>query len=399
MNDCCVVGLGYIGLPTAALAADAGLNVLGVDIDKNIIEAIDRGELHIEEPHLKEIFFRNFNNGNLRVSNSPNYSKIFIIAVPTPVYYENLIPKPDLSFVFSAINSILGSLKKNSIVIIESTCPVSTTEEIGEFIQKNTHFAKDEIHLAYCPERVLPGNIINELKSNNRIIGCNDKDYRIRIKNFYSNFCTGRIFTTDIKTAELVKLTENAFRDVNIAFANEISIISDKLGVDVNQLIQLANFHPRVNILNPGCGVGGHCIPIDPWFLISAFPEDSKLMKQSRDVNEKKINWVADKIEKYIEEKYKKIEEFKIGIFGLTFKPNVDDLRESPSIKIISKLKIKYQLLFCEPNIEFHPEFNLLDIEEIKKNANLLVFLVAHDQFKKIDLSNTEYLDFCNLYG
>ncbi len=398
MKNCCVIGLGYIGLPTAALASSAGFKVLGVDINKKVLDCINSGLLHIDEPYLTEFVSESIKKGNLEISNVPDYSEIFIIAVPTPIYYVDSIPKADLKYVFKAIDSILNLLKRNSIVIIESTCPIGTTEEIRNHIQDFTNLRKDEIHLAYCPERVLPGQIIKELKSNNRIIGCSNKYYGNKIKKFYKSFCNGEIILTETKTAELVKLAENSFRDVNIAFANELSIISDNLGIDINELIKLANLHPRVNILKPGCGVGGHCIPIDPWFLISNFPNDSKLIKKAREVNEEKINWVSEKIEKHIKanrNKYPK--KIKIGIFGLSFKPNVNDLRESPSIKIISRLNENYNLLICEPNIENHPEFFLTDIEYTKKHSDLLVFLVAHDQFKDIDLSKVDFLDFCFL--
>ena len=398
MNDCCVIGLGYVGLPTAALVSNAGLKVLGVDINQKIVDSINRGDLHIKEPNLKELVLENIKRSNLKISDSPDSSKIFIIAVPTPIYYEESIPKADLRYVFAAISSILNLLKRDNIIIIESTCPIGTTEEIGDFIQNNTNFEKDEIHLAYCPERVLPGQIIKELRYNNRIVGCSNDKYGKIIKEFYESFCEGEIILTKIKGAEFIKLAENSYRDLNIAFANELSMISDKLDLDINELIKLANLHPRVNILKPGCGVGGHCIPIDPWFLISKFPNESKLIKKAREVNQEKINWVITKIENHIiKNNNKYLNQFKIGIFGLSFKPNVDDYRESPSITIIKKLKEKYNLLICDPNIKYHPELKLTTIQDTLDKSDLLIFLVAHKQFKNIDLSKSQYLDFCHL--
>tara|TARA_Y100001970_G_scaffold294355_1_gene451367 strand:- start:595 stop:1791 length:1197 start_codon:yes stop_codon:yes gene_type:complete len=398
MNTCCVIGLGYIGLPTAALLSDSGLEVLGVDINKNVVDIINKGDIHIEEPNLKEIVVKNVNKGTLKASSKPMPADVFLISVATPIDTSGQEPKPVLDFVYKAIQSILPCLEKGNIVILESTCPVGTTEEILTLIKNYTGLQDRDIHLAYCPERVLPGNIVNELKSNDRVIGGINKISSNKVKEFYEKICNGNIFCTTSKLAELVKLTENSYRDLNIAFANEISLICDKLNENVYELIELANHHPRVNILKPGCGVGGHCIAVDPWFLISMFGSEAKIIKKAREVNDLKSDWVINKISTYVKNNlYKK--KIKLGIFGMSFKPNVGDIRESPALKIIEELNKEYNLIICDPNIKYNSKFKLYSIEDTVKGSDLLIFLVGHDQFIGLDFSDKEILDFCGIYA
>ena len=341
MKKVCIIGLGYIGLPTAALIANKGFKVHGVDIQESIIKKINKGKIHIIEPGLDKYVKNAVEIGNLKAASKPQKSDIFIITVPTPIKNK----KPDLSFVESAIKMIIPYLEKNNQIIIESTCPVGTTEYINEKILKDTNLKDNDIFLAYCPERVLPGNIFFELENNDRIIGGVNNKSTKKVVEFYNKFVKGKLLETDSKTAEMVKLTENSFRDINIAFANEISILCEENNVDVWELVDLANKHPRVNILEPGPGVGGHCIAVDPWFLVSSNNKSSKLIRTAREVNLNKEKWVINKI---LDSNNKTV-----TIYGITFKPDIDDIRESPSLNIanyLQKIK-KLDVKIVEPNI------------------------------------------------
>mgnify|MGYP001323977854 CR=1 FL=1 len=390
--------LGYIGLPTAALIAESGLEVNGVDISKNIVNKINKGDIHIFEPNLKEIVQKVVKKGFLKASTRGSNADVFIITVPTPLEKNKIeSPKPDISFVIQAAKEIAKFIQEGNLVILESTCPVKTTENIYNLIKEESYISNFEI--AYCPERVIPGNIFNELKNNSRVIGGLTPKASQKSEALYKIFCKGKILCTDAKTAELVKLTENSYRNTNIAFANEISIIATEYGINPYELITLTNYHPRVNILNPGCGVGGHCIAIDPKFLISDLPELSLLTRISCEVNDKKTKWVTNEIISNANQFLKsKNREPVIGIFGITFKSDVDDIRESPAIKIVESLfKNGNDLLICEPNLEKHNEFNLIDIKYALNNSDILVFLVKHSKFKSLNIDSKICLDFCGL--
>ena len=393
MNNCCVIGLGYIGLPTAALFAKNGVKVLGVDTNEKIVEIINSGKIHIEEPDLDQIVFSSVKNGLLRASSKPDLADFFIISVPTPIENKKSGIEPNLKFVFDALYSIIPYLKKGNSIILESTSPVGTTKKILEIILKNTQIKEGELFVAYCPERVLPGRIIFELQNNARVVGGVDINSSNKIKPLYQKICSAEIYCTSAEIAELVKISENSYRDLNLAFANELSIVCDKLNINSNELISLANQHPRVNILNPGCGVGGHCIAVDPWFLISQFPDEAKIIKKAREVNRNKTKWVVEKIKRVAESKEIK----KIGIFGISFKANVGDIRESPALEIVNNLKNDYDLFLCEPNLNILNGFKLNSIKEVLENTELLVFLVPHDKFKNLNIFNKQYLDFCGV--
>lgn len=394
MKKVTVVGLGYIGLPTACLIASKKIEVLGVDIRPEIINFAKEGKTCINEPDLAGLFKKVVEEGYLRVALKPDYADVFIVCVPTP-FKDGY--KPDLTYVKSAINSILPYIKEGNLVIIESTCPVGTTEKIQNLIFTKTSNSniKEKIYLAYCPERVIPGKILYELMYNDRIIGGINEASSKKAKDFYNLFVQGSLHITDAKTAEMCKLTENAFRDVNIAFANELSLICDKLGINVNELISLANKHPRVNILKSGCGVGGHCIAVDPWFIVDKTPNLVKLIKEAREINLYKTKWVIKKIQKKIklfENKNKK--KPNIAILGLTYKPDINDLRESPALDIAKKLAKNDNFLYIiEPNLIQLPK-SLSIYKNVKKSdldimlkMDIIVLLVAHKEFKEIDKS------------
>ena len=398
--NCCVLGLGYIGLPTAALIASNRIKVNGFDVNSEIVKTVNNGEIHIEEKDLQELITEVVNKGYLEAKNSPCFSDVFLICVPTPfTNLSNKTPQPDISYVIEAVRLISNFLKKDNLVIIESTCPVGTTEKVSSLINKLTGLSKYDIDIAYCPERVLPGNILKELVNNDRVVGGLTDRASEKAKEFYLKFCKSNIFSTNAKTAELMKLTENAYRDVNIAFANELSIISHQIDVDVYKLIELANFHPRVNILAPGCGVGGHCIAVDPWFIVSEFPRDSELIRTAREVNNKKIRWVIKNIEEEIKIFEKNIKKNpNIGIMGLTFKENTDDIRNSPALDIYRKLSKKdFSLIACDPNIRNRKDIKLKNLEYTIKECDILVFLVAHKEFRSLDFKEIIFLDYCGV--
>jgi UDP-N-acetyl-D-mannosaminuronic acid dehydrogenase len=390
-----MMGLGYIGLPTAALIASRGLKVTGVDIHQSVVDTINKGEIHIVEPDLDGLVHKVVKDGNLKASRAPIVSDVYLIAVPTPFKGDH---EPDLSYVISATQSIIPTLKKGALVILESTSPVGTTRKIEQLIFEQRPELKENIYLAYCPERVLPGNILYELKHNDRAIGGINEASTEKAIAFYKHFVVGTLHPTNAKTAEMVKLVENASRDNQIAFANELSIICDKAGINVWHMIALANKHPRVNILNPGTGVGGHCIAVDPWFIVSEFPEESHLIKKSREANNYKTEWVLEKIKnKALAFKIENKRDPIIACLGLAFKPNIDDLRESPAL-LVTKTLINddFQVLAVEPNIKEYNEFDIILVNDAIEKADIVVFLVKHNEFINIDIKDKIALDFVN---
>lgn len=391
----CVIGLGYIGLPTAALLANKGCKVHGVDIVKSTVDTINNGKIHIVEPGLDIFVKKAIESGNLKANLRPDFADVFIIAVPTP-FKENFIP--NLDYVSSATKSIAPFIKENNIVILESTSPVGTTKIVGEILAENG-VDISKIYIAHCPERVLPGKIMSEIIYNDRIIGGLTKEATQKVADFYKMFVEGEICQTDAKTAEMTKLTENSFRDVNIAFANELSILCDKFDINVWELIQLANRHPRVNILNPGCGVGGHCIAVDPWFIVYAGGKDAEMIKTARQINIFKSEWVFEKIKNAILNfELKNNKKPVVACMGLSFKPDIDDLRESPALAITERLANEYDhVIVVEPNIESFMDFKIVNVERAIELSDIVVFLVAHKEFKNLK-PDKEILDFCGVF-
>lgn len=396
----CVIGLGYIGLPTASLLANRGYSIAGVDTNKYVVDTINRGEIHICEPGLDTFVRAAVESGNLTAYTEPQQSDIYMICVPTP-FKDNIkaLPQPDLSYVVAAAASIQHFLKPGDIVILESTSPVGTTEMVAQMFA-DQGIDIDSLSIAYCPERVLPGKVMIELVQNDRIIGGLNYKSSQNVRFFYETFVQGDLILTDARMAEMAKLVENSYRDVNIAFANELSMICSDLEMDVWRLIEVANHHPRVNILKPGCGVGGHCIAVDPWFIVSSAPERSKLIRNAREVNDSKPSWVAKDILKHIERLSMNLSKKPIiGICGLAFKPDIDDLRNSAAIEICEMLKAKdLEILVCEPHVDSHDDFNLVSFDTITDSSDVIVFLVAHSQFKRIVIqTGTTVLDYCGL--
>ena len=390
-----VLGLGYIGLPTAALLASNGYLVKGMDNNQDVVNTINKGAIHIIEPGLDEVVQLTIENGSLRAFSEVQSGDIYIICVPTPFHRDSDLPSPNIDYVKEATENLLPHLKKGDMVILESTSPVGTTQMILTTLEESG-IDTSTISIAYCPERVLPGRIMVELLNNDRVIGGINEESTRKVKDFYKTFVKGEILETDSKTAEMCKLTENSFRDVNIAFANELSMLCDNNGVDVYELIQLANHHPRVNILQPGTGVGGHCIAVDPWFIISKDPEKSRLMRVAREVNDIKPEWVVGKIK----EKAELLETKRVACLGLAFKPNIDDLRESPSVSVVESLtRSDYEVYCVEPNIDKHETYNLINLKEAIEDFDLIVVLVKHKEFISAEvlekLINKDALDFC----
>lgn len=389
----CVLGLGYIGLPTAALLSNRGYDVHGVDVVQSTVDIINKGEIHIVEPEL-DIFVKSaVNSGKLKASLTPDVADIFIIAVPTP-FHEGYIPNTD--YIVSATKAIAPYVKEEDIVILESTSPVGTTDLVEETLQKE-NVDTSKLYIAHCPERVLPGHIMRELVENDRIVGGTTPEATQKTVEFYNTFVSGEVLSTDARTAEMAKLTENSFRDTNIAFANELSILCDKFDINVWELIKLTNRHPRVNVLQPGAGVGGHCIAVDPWFIVHAGGDDAKIIRTAREVNTYKTQWVIEKIKnvslKFENENGRKV---KVACMGLAFKPDIDDLRESPAVYIVKSLIAQgLDVLAVEPNIETHDEFKIMDYKKALEEADIITFLVAHKEFKDLDIK-TE-LDFCGV--
>ena len=392
----CIIGLGYIGLPTAAVLASRGYRIHGVEINPTAVETINAGRAHIVEPDLDILVKAAVQTGNLKAHAEPAESDIFIIAVPTPITADHA---PDLSYVMSATETIAPFLRKGNLVILESTSPPGTTEAIAALVAEKTGMSGEEIHFAHAPERVLPGKILREVVENDRIIGGLTDAATKACEKFYGTFVSGQLHLTNARTAEATKLVENAFRDVNIAFANELSLFADENGMDVWELIRLANRHPRVNILSPGPGVGGHCIAVDPWFLVHRSPQTCRLMRTAREVNEHKPEWVIERV-------IAQAERFRrptIACLGLAYKPDIDDLRESPALRIAEALRQADlgPLLVVEPNLDDHPDFELSPLDTAIAEADIIVLLVAHRQFHHIapaTLSEKIVIDTCGIF-
>ncbi len=392
-----MVGLGYIGLPTAALIASRGIKVTGVDIHQNVVDTINKGEIHIVEPDLDGLVHHVVKDGFLKASIAPVEADVYLIAVPTPFKGDHL---PDITYVESAIRGVLPTLKEGALVIIESTSPVGTTEKMEKVIFSERPDLKGKIYMAYCPERVLPGNIIYELEHNDRAIGGINPESTEKAVWFYRHFVKGELHKTNSRTAEMCKLVENSSRDVQIAFANELSMICDKADINVWELINLANKHPRVNILQPGTGVGGHCIAVDPWFIVSEFPDEAKIIRKAREINNYKTSWVIEKIKNVaLNFKIDTGRDAIIACMGLAFKPNIDDLRESPALIVTESLiEEGFEILPVEPNIGSSSKFKIYSIEEAEKKADILVFLVKHKEFLlPISKEPKTVLNFCNV--
>ena len=394
LKKICVIGLGYIGLPTAALLANRGYDIHGVDIDANTVDIINRGEIHIVEPELDTFVQSAVNSGKLKADTKPAPADVFIIAVPTP-FHEGFIPNID--YVMAATLSIVPFIKPGNIVILESTSPVGTTDKVEAMLADNGIKVSD-IFVAHCPERVLPGKIMKELVENDRIVGGTSAAATHITANFYRDFVQGDVLETDAKTAEMAKLTENSYRDANIAFANELSILCDKFAIDVWELIRLANRHPRVNILQPGAGVGGHCIAVDPWFIVHKGGSDAKMIRTAREVNTYKTEWVIEKIKNaaLMFEKQNGRPAI-IACMGLAFKPDIDDLRESPALHITQALiNNDFKVLAVEPNISTHPQLAIVNYQDAIAKADVVAFLVGHKEFKALNKAES-WLDFCGV--
>lgn len=393
-KDICVVGLGYIGLPTAALLASRGKQVLGVDVAHDVVDVINSGNIHIVEPDLDAFVSSAVNSKHLVASLTPKSADVFVIAVPTP-FHDGYVPNID--YVEAATRSIAPVVKSGNIVILESTSPVGTTERVEEVLREEG-VDTSSLYIAHCPERVLPGQIMRELVENDRIVGGITPEAGEKVAEFYRTFVKGDVLVTDARTAEMAKLTENSFRDVNIAFANELSILCDKFGIDVWELIKLANRHPRVNILQPGTGVGGHCIAVDPWFIVHAGGDDARIIRAAREINDYKTAWVVEKIlseiKAFVSENGRSPV---VACMGLAFKPNIDDLRESPALAVFQSLVAENaDVLAVEPNLKQHKSINLTPYKDAAEQADIVVFLVSHKEFVGLK-PKAKTLDFCGV--
>lgn len=398
MKKVVFIGLGYIGLPTAAVAAHHGYDVVGVDVNPAVVETVNQGRVHIVEPDLDKIVKEAVQSGHLRAVTRPEPADAFFVVVPTPFKQNH---RADITYVESATRAVIPCLKPGDLFVIESTSPVFTTERMAELIFQQRPELKDQVYIAYCPERVLPGNTLYELVHNDRVIGGINPASTDKAIEFYSAFVQGKLHRTNARTAEMCKLTENSSRDSQIAFANELSMICDKAGINVWELIELANKHPRVNILQPGCGVGGHCIAVDPWFIVSDYPEQAQLIKRARETNDYKADWCANKVlescQRFVE---KNEREPIVACMGLAFKPNIDDLRESPAKYIASRIvsESRADVLIVEPNITTHPSFHITDYREAYQKADIIVWLVRHTPFVELPLDEEKLeLDFCGV--
>lgn len=390
----CVVGLGYIGLPSAALLANRGYQVQGVDVAPDVVDTINQGDIHIVEPDLDSFVHSAVNSGRLEASLEPEPADIFILAVPTP-FHDGFVPNID--YVLDATRSIASVVKAGDLVILESTSPVGTTERVAETLREGG-VDTTQVYVAHCPERVLPGHIMRELVENDRIVGGITPEASEKVAAFYRTFVTGEVLVTDARTAEMAKLTENSFRDVNIAFANELSLLCNRFGIDVWELIHLANRHPRVNILQPGTGVGGHCIAVDPWFIVHEGGDDARLIRTGREVNTRKTEWVVEKVKSEVAS-YRESNGRNpiVACMGLAFKPNIDDLRESPALWVFHQLvAADVKPLAVEPNLRTHPSISLTAWKDAVAQADIVVFLVAHREFKSLNV-NANVLDFCGV--
>lgn len=408
-----VIGLGYIGLPTAAVFGAHQVEVIGVDVDPMIVDTINQGKVHIVEPDLDAVVQKGVETGVLRATLTPETADAFLIAVPTPFIGEG--HDPDLRYIQAAATAIAPVLVTGNLVILESTSPVGATEKMAQWLAQarpdltfpDTHGESSDIRIAYCPERVLPGHVLRELIENDRVIGGMTPKCADQAVALYNTFLQGSCFITDCRTAEMAKLTENSFRDVNIAFANELSMICEPLGINVWELIRLANRHPRVNILQPGPGVGGHCIAVDPWFIVSKSPDEAKLIRLAREVNDHKPTWVLGKLQEAVSAHLKAfpgkiVTDVSVGLLGLAFKPNVDDLRESPAMQIAETVVHSHAgpVLICEPHIEQLPaglgKARLIGAQDCVQAADVVVLLVDHQDFETItmdELTNKQIVD------
>ena len=398
MTDLKVVmmGLGYIGLPTAALIASRGIKVQGIDVNQSVVDTINEGKIHIVEPALDGLVKHVVERGLLKASTTVDTADVYLIAVPTPFKGDH---EPDLKYVESATRMILPNLKSGDLFIIESTSPVGTTDKMAKIIFEEKPELKGKINIAYCPERVLPGKVIYELEHNDRVIGGLDEQSTKAAQDFYRHFVKGELHATNAKTAEMCKLVENSSRDVSIAFANELSMICDKARINVWELINLANKHPRVNILQPGTGVGGHCIAVDPWFIVSEFEKEAIIIRNAREINNYKTEWVIEKIKSTaLQFELDNNKKPTIALMGMAFKPDIDDLRESPALQVADTLldEGKFDLLLVEPNLEESNKYDLTDYEAINEKADIVAYLVAHKEFRGFTTEAIE-LDFCGV--
>ena len=393
-----MIGLGYIGLPTATLFASRQKKVIGVDVSQRVVDTVNQGKIHIVEPELDMLVHAAVTAGYLQATTEPQAADAFLIAVPTPFSEGH---KPDLTYIESAAKMIAPVLARGNLVVLESTSPVGATEKMAQWLSQGRpdltfpqQAGEDaDVQVAHCPERVLPGKVVKELVANDRVIGGMTKKATEMATSLYKIFVQGELVATDARTAEMCKLTENSFRDVNIAFANELSIVCDKLGIDVWELIELANRHPRVNILQPGAGVGGHCIAVDPWFIVDSAPEESKIIRTAREVNDSKPVWLIDKVKSAITDVLsqnpdKSLADVKVACLGLAFKPDIDDLRESPALSVAKLIgAIGCQLIAVEPNISNpaeHPslgQIELADLSDAVHQADVVCVLVKHRHF------------------
>lgn len=394
-----IIGLGYIGLPTAAVVAQQEISVHGVDVNPKVVETINKGEIHIIEPGLENIVKFNVIKGFFKASLTPKIADVHLIVVPTPFKGNH---EPDISFVEAGTRAVIPFLKEGDTFIIESTSPVGTTNKMAELIFYERPELKNKVYIAYCPERVLPGNVLHELIYNDRSIGGIDEVSTQKAIDFYKIFVKGELHRTNACTAEMCKLTENSSRDVQIAFANELSLICDKAGINVWELIRLANKHPRVNILQPGAGVGGHCIAVDPYFIVSEYPMESRIIGTAREINNYKAFWCAEKTKNaMLEFELKKGYKPLTALMGLAFKPDIDDLRESPAKYIAQKVMQSEHnnFLVVEPNIKEHTVFKLTKFQDAYERADIIVFLVAHKEFQELEYrADKIILDFAGVF-
>ncbi|MFC0444261.1 UDP-N-acetyl-D-mannosamine dehydrogenase [Pseudidiomarina halophila] len=393
-KDICIIGLGYIGLPTAALLANQGFKVFGVDVTEDVVNTVNNGDIHIVEPELDAYVAKAVKEKNLVAGLEPKPADVFIIAVPTPFHDGHV---PNIDYVEAATRAIAPVVKAGNMVILESTSPVGTTERVADVLAEEG-VDTSSLFIAHCPERVLPGHIMRELTENDRIVGGITREAGEVVADFYRSFVTGDVLVTDARTAEMAKLTENSFRDVNIAFANELSILCDKFKIDVWELIRLANRHPRVNILQPGTGVGGHCIAVDPWFIVHEGGKDARLIRAAREINDYKTAWVVERIldtVKAFRDEHGRAPS--VACMGLAFKPNIDDMRESPALSVFQSLVLEdVDALAVEPNLKRHKSIVLNDYHDVADTADIVVYLVSHNEFKGLKVRG-KVLDFCGV--
>lgn len=394
------MGLGYIGLPTAIIAANSGIEVYGVDVNPDVVAKTNAKQLHFVEPGLQQMLEQVIDNGMLHADVAPIECDAYFIVVPTPFKGDH---QPDVSYVEAATRTVTPLLKEGDLFVIESTSPVGTTEAMASMIYKARPELDGLIHIAYCPERVLPGNVIYELVHNDRVIGGMTERAADRACEFYLQFVKGKLHRTNARTAEMCKLTENSSRDVQIAFANELSMICDRAGINVWNLIELANKHPRVNILQPGCGVGGHCIAVDPYFITAAYPEEAQIIAKARQINNYKAQWCAERVKNaMLQFELDHHRKPCVAMMGLAFKPNIDDLRESPAKRIVTEVMqgmSNADIMVVEPNIKDHKVFKLTNYQEAYDRADVVVMLTAHDEFKTLPWRDDKViLDFCGIF-